>query len=244
MKRQALAIGLGILLLGGSAKADESITQTRVSVTVGVPNFGHAANDLREVSESFDARLENLNMDSASGTGSATFKVKPGQVAQVMSSLEKVGQLQNQSQSSSDYTASVAQYERKIKAFRAMAQIDAASLFSKLPAEQRAEVITEFQSFVNNSLQSNESSATSYRDMGKVVEISISLTTKPLATPPANDPPVANPVATPTTPEAPAAPPFDSRPLYLLCLLNFLGMWAIYRRIDRPEPLAPSPHTH
>ena len=244
MRRQVLAFGLGLFLLTGQASADELITQTRVSVTVGVPNFGHAANALREVSESFDSHLENLNLDSGSGTGNATLKVRPNQVGQLMSSLEKVGQLQNQSQSTSDYTSSVAQYERKIKTFRALAQVDAVSLFSKLPADQRSEVITEFQSFVNNSLQSNESSATSYRDMGKYVEISISLTTKPLVTPPANDPTTANPDAKPVTPETPAAPPFDSRPLYLMCLLNFLGMWAIYRRIDRPEPLAPSRHTH
>lgn len=245
MRRRMLALGLGLLMLGESAGADERIVQTRVNVTIGVPNFSLAGNELREVSESFDSRLENLNMDSASGSGSATLKVSPSQVSKVMESLEKLGQIQNQSQSTSDYTSSVEQYDRKAKAFRALAQLDTASLFAKLPADQRAEVITEFQSFVNNSLQSNQSSAISYRDMGKTVEISVSLTTKPLTPPPNANPVVTpNPDSKPPAPAAPASPPFDSRPLYLFCLLNFLGMWVIYRRVDRPETIAPSPHTH
>lgn len=244
MKRQLLALGMGLLLLGGAALADDRVVQTRVSVTVGVPNFNHAGNDLRDVSESFDARLENLNMDSASGTGSATLKVPPSQVAKVLESLEKIGQIQNQSQNTSDYTSSVQQYDRKVKAFQALAQVDAATLFAKLPPDQRAEVVTEFQSFVNNSLQSNQSSAASYRDMGKTVEISISLTTKPLTPPPNTNPSGIAAQDKPPAPVAPPAPPSDSRPLYLFCLLNFLGMWVIYRRVDRAEVQAPSPHTH
>ena len=245
MRRKTLALGLGLLVWAGApAWADEIIRQTRVSVTISVPSFAHAANDLREVSDSFDAKLENLNMDSASGSGSANFKVPAAQVSEVMAGLEKVGQIQNQSQSTSDYTSSVLQYERKAKAFRALAEVDARGLFAKLPAEQRAEVVTEFQNFVNNGLQSNESSAVSYRDMGKFVEISVSLTSKPLVqpevavtTPQPGDPQAGDP--------APIAPPAsDSRPLYLFCLLNFLGLWVIYRRIDRPEPLVPTPHTH
>jgi hypothetical protein len=230
------------MLLGGPAVADDGIRQTRVSVTIGVPNFSHAANDLRQVSESFDARLENLNMDSANGTGSASFKVPVAQLPKVMEALEKMGQIQNQNQSTSDYTSSVEQYERKTKAFRALSELDTRQLFAKLAPQQRAEVTTEFQSFVNNGLQSNENSAASYRDMGKNVEISVSLTTKPL---PQSAPPVdPNVDPQPTAPQPAVPASTDAKPLYLLCLLNFLGLWAIYRRVDRPDPLEQSRHTH
>jgi hypothetical protein len=242
MKHHALAIGLGILLLSAPLRADETIRQTRVSVTLGVPNFTHAANDLREVSQSFDASLENLNMDSASGSGNASFKVPAKMVPEVMAALEKIGQLQNQNQSTSDYTSSVQQYERKAKAFRALSQLDTGNMFAKLSPEQRTEVIAEFQNFVNHGLQSNESSAANYRSMGKFVEISVSLTSAPL---PANSPPaLPDPAPALSEDPAPAAPATDTRPIYLLCLLNFLGLWAIYRRVDQPDHQVPTPHTH
>jgi hypothetical protein len=31
---------------------------------------------------------------------------------------------------------------------------------------------------------------------------------------------------------------------YQFCLLNFLGTWVSCRRVDKSEPLVPTPHTH
>lgn len=214
--------------------------QTRVNITIRVPNFEYAAADLREVVSQFDGHIQNLNLDHKGTNGNANVKVKNDQVTALVKQLSELGKVQSQNQSTSDNTNSIRNYSRKAKAFKLLSSVDMRPAFAKLPAESRAEVQAEYENWVTNRHNSNQSSLIQYKETAGLAEINLQFVKDAEASEPSQaQAPQASQHDEAASQSAPAPPPpphRESPAVYILCLVNFLGLWLIYRRMDAAEP--------
>lgn len=227
---------VAILLSSATAWAqDGDYRQTRVNLTLKVPNFEYAAADLREVASQFGGHIQNMNLDHNSDSGNANVAVSEDQVGALVKQLSELGVVLSQNQSTNDNTNNIQAYARRAKAYKALSEIDFRAKFAKLPPDVRMEVQSEFESWLNSRLTSNESSLEQYKARAGQAEVYIQFTKEPN---PTGDPQTVSggaPDIAETPPPAPLPPPShrESPAVYVLCLVNFLGLWLIYRRVDR-----------
>ncbi len=229
---------VALLLSSASAWAQEGdYRQTRVNITLKVPNFEFAAADLREVVAQHKGQIKNMNLDHKSDNGNANVSVEEAQVGALVKQLSELGLVVSQNQSTSDNTNNVKTYARRAKAFRALAQIDMRPHFQKVPSDLRSEVQSEFESWLNSRLNSNESSLAQYKERAGQAEVHIQFTREPDPGATSDDQPAPPESALEPAQGLPAPPPpppsRESPAVYILCLVNFLGLWLIYRRVDR-----------
>lgn len=209
--------------------ARDKFEQQRVNLTLSVDSMAVAADQVREVADQFDAQVQNLNINPENGSGNVTLRLAPDNISSAVLRLTGLGRLQNQSQSSNNFASSVEQYESRIKAFRALSQIPVDKQFDKLPAGSREFVRSEYATWVNGQITNSISNLQSYEEQSKYAEIYINFNA-----------PQSKVAASTEGAQAPL--PQDSRPpcgsggaspqFLFLCLLNMLGLWLIYRKID------------
>lgn len=209
--------------------ARDKYEQQRVNLNLSVDSMAVAADKVREVAEQFDAQVQNLNINPESGSGNVTLRLAPDNISAAVLRLTGMGRLQNQSQSSNNFASSVEQYESRIQAFRALSQIPIDKQFDKLPAGSREFVRSEYASWVSGQISNSLSNLQSYEDQSKYAEIYINLSSPQSA---AAEPADSRPAPAPEDGRPPRGPGGASPQFLFLCLLNMLGLWLIYRKID------------
>lgn len=236
---------LALILTLTPSWAEETYKQIRVNITIRVPSFEFAAADLREVVSQFDGHIQNMNLDHKGTNGSANVKVTNAKVSELVKQLSELGKIENQNQSTNDNTNSIRNYSRKARAYKALSELDLRTSFAKLPNDIRGEVQADYENWVNNRRTSNENSVRQYKESSGQAEIHIQF--KKDSEPeshPAHDAQVDQPSPDQgkpaQAPQAPA-PSKESPAVYILCLVNFLGLWLIYRRVDANETTS-TPH--
>lgn len=226
-----LAFVFSLSLLAVPASARGSYDQERVNLTMKVDSMSVAADKVREIAEQYDAQVQNLNINTDGGSGNVTLRVSPGNVSPLVLKLTGLGHLQSQSQSSNNYSSSIDQYQARIKAFRALQAIPVDKQFEKLPAGSRELVAGDYAGWISGQITSAESSLRSYEEQSSYAEISLNFTSTTL---PDGGSHVVSAQQSPTE-GSEGQPPSGSgtSPQFLiLCLLNMLGLWVIYRKID------------
>lgn len=232
MRSSKFFVSLFLLsLLANPAWARDLYTQERVNLTLAVDSMSVAADKVREISEQNDAQLQNLNISTDGGNGNVTLRVAPANVSSVVLKLTGLGRLQSQSQSSSSYASSVEQYRARIKAFRALQNVSVDKQFAQLPEGSRELVAGEYASWVSGQITSSESSLRSYEEQGRYAEISITFSR--ISDSGAQIPATSEQqVSTEESVHQSSGERSTSPQFLFLCLLNMLGLWVIYRKID------------
>lgn len=234
MKRfQPLILACTLLLFALPVTAQNNYKQKRVNITIQVTSFNQAAADLREVISQFDASVQNLNLNRGSTSGNANLHVPPAQMAKLVQEISNIGEVQNQSQNTNDFASSFKQYDERLKIYRAMRKLNLAKNFNQLPEDTRAFAQSEYSNWLKNQINSTESSLQSYRDQANYSEVSVNFT---LPNPEAVSESQPTDSETATDKPAPAPQPKSgpSPEFFVLCFINMLGLWLIYRRVDGP----------
>jgi Domain of unknown function (DUF4349) len=241
MKRvQPLMLALALFLLISPSWAEGQYKQERVNITIRVTSFGQTADDLREVVAQHNTIIQNLNLDRNSTSGNANLRVPPEQLAALVQNLASLGDVENQSQSTNDFSSSYQQYSQRMKTYQALQSLNLGKTLDNLPAGQREMAQLEFKNWLNSQLSSAESSLKSYQEQAQYAEVY--LTVNKL------DPTQPNPEVVPvdqqdpalSQPEQPAASPKSNSPapeFFILCLINMVGLWLIYRKVDNRSPV-------
>lgn len=217
----------------GVAPAQESYRQQRANLTIRVDSFAQAADDLREITSQFDASIQNLNLNRDNQSGNANIRVAPGQMADVVRELSNMGLVENQSQSENDFTNSYRQYQGRLEVFRNLRGLDMKPTFSKLPSDVRGQAESEYQNWLKGQVESAESSLRSYKEQAAYAEVYVNFTRDPEAVEqPQQIAPDKLQSEEPASPPAPPARGGTSPEFFVLCLINILGLWLIYRRVD------------
>lgn len=238
---QPLILACTLFLLTLPSIAQNNYKQERVNITIQVTSFSQAAADLREVISQFDASVQNLNLNRGNTSGNANLRVPPAQMAKLVEEISNIGEVENQSQSTNDFTSSYKQYDERLRTYQAMRKMNLAKNFNQLPEETRTFAHSEYNNWLKNQINSAESSLKSYKDQAKHSEVYVNFT---LLTPEAaaaaqqakqqsDDDPAANkPAPTPVPKKSGPSPEF-----FILCFVNMLGLWLIYRKVDgRTQP--------
>jgi uncharacterized protein YukE len=231
-----LVLLTALLYCTGIALAQESYKQSRANLTIRVASFSQAADDLREVTSQFDASIQNLNLHRDNDSGNANIRVAPDQLAEVVRELSNMGLLENQSQSVNDFSSNFQQYQRRMKVFRLLQEADMRPAFAKLPSELRGEAEAEYQNWIKGQVTSAESSLRSYKEQTAYAEIYVNFT-KDSATQAQVVEVTQSDVDQVENAPREVAPPASgnntpSPEFFVLCLINILGLWAIYRKVD------------
>lgn len=248
MKR-ALIAGMMVLSVWGPAlaKPDElkEVRQMNASMTLVVSNPEELSGRLTGLMQRHNGVVQSFSLDSSSTSASANLQCPPGELNALMSEIPKLGRIENQSMSASDYTSSYREAANRVRVYEALSTIPFERAFqsSNLTPQEQAMARTEMQQLIRERIQSYQSSMQSYRDYNNRAQISIqfrivspeAMKVKP------------TPTATGETP-APAAPPQPAPvnqgtllPLYLLGFVNLTFLWLLARR-STATPVPPGTH--
>lgn len=246
MKR-ALIAGLLVLSVWGPAMGrpdtPREVRQSNFSATLAVTDSQELAGRLSGLVQRHHGTIQSFNLDANNTNASASLQCPPQELDGLMADLVKLGKVENQSMSSSDYTQSYRDAAKRARIYEALSTVplDRTLQSSSLSAEDQALAQAELQQMVRERIQSYQSSMQSYLDYNQRAQISLQFR---LVGPDASRP-TPNPEATPSDSPAPAqqpSTPFNQGvllPLYLLGFVNLTFLWLMARR----NAAAPPPGT-
>lgn len=237
MKRAVLA-GMLLMSVWGPALAKpdgpREVRQTSFNATLVVSNAEELSGRVSGLMERHHGTVQSFSVDSSSTSANANLQCPPSELNAIMQELPKLGKIENQSMSSSDYTSSYRDAANRVRIYEALSTVslDRTLASANLTPAEQAMARTELQQLIRERIQSYQSSMTSYQDYNNRSQISIQFRIvspdQVAATP--------TPGATPATPvpPAPAAPaPMNQGtllPLYLLGFVNLTFLWLLARR--------------
>jgi hypothetical protein len=224
----------------------KEVRQTNFNATLICNSPEELSARLGEVAQKHKAVVNNFNLDSSSSQASANLQCPPSELNGLIADLTRLGRVENQSRSSSDYTSSYRDAANRVQLYEAVAQVPLDTILrqANLSPTDQALVRAELQQMMRERIQSYQSSMQSYLDYNNKAQLSIQFRFSPAE--------AARPVATPTpgtTPEAstpaptPAAPVNQGTllPLYLLGFVNLTFLWLLARRGPSAPAVTPAP---
>lgn len=153
------------------------LLQKNYNVTIATDDFSKASRRLAEIVNQYDGNAMNqsINFNRNDNSGSASLQIPANKAPSFMNELGKLGTIENQNISTSDYTATFREMAAKVRLYEAMSQmnLDSLSAASNLSPEEKRLFREEFLTMVNNQLRSYRSSMESYRNYGENAQISI-----------------------------------------------------------------------
>jgi hypothetical protein len=160
----------------GQEGRPKRVLQTYLNATLVVTDMRKSAAKLQEIVRQYNGTIQNMSADSNNMSGSATVQIPPDKATAFMGELSALGEIQNQSLSTSDYTNQCEDYARKLKVYKALAQIPPEKIFAtiNLPESDKTMIHTEFQTMVRSQIESCRSSLTSYERYGDFAQVSLS----------------------------------------------------------------------
>ena len=237
MKKIVFLSLLSFFGLCAFAGAEQShYKQTRVNVKIRVLSFGDASADLRELISEFDGQIQNLNLDHNNSNGSSSLRISHNEVPAFLEKLALLGSIESQSQHTNDNSNSARSARLKIKAFKALSGANTKAMFAGMDAETKAVVLADYENWVRGRLSGSINNLKNYDEMAGRAQIDINFVKDENPTPAgtAPSPDVGKAVDTQAHLDCQAPVQGQSPLIYILCLMNFLGLWVIYRRVEAP----------
>jgi hypothetical protein len=160
----------------GQGKKPMRVFQTHVNATIITSDMKGTVQKLQGIVRQYNGMIQHLSSDSNNTTGSATIQIPPDKAASFLTELSAMGEVQNQSMSTSDYTNSCEEYTRKLKAYQVLAQVPTEKVFASIaiPENEKALVQNEFQAMIRSQIESCRSSLQSYERYGDFAQVSLS----------------------------------------------------------------------
>jgi len=160
----------------GQEKKTKRVVQTYVNATIITSDMKQSVRKLQEVVRQYNGMIQNMSSDSNTTTGSATIQVPPDRAASFLAELSALGEVQNQSMSTSDYTNSCEEYTRKLKVYQMLSRVPPEKLFASIsiPENEKALIQNEFQAMIRSQIESCRSSLQSYERYGDFAQVSLS----------------------------------------------------------------------
>jgi hypothetical protein len=249
MKR-ALIAGMMVLSVWGPAlaKPDElkQVRQMNANVSLVVTNPEELSGRLTGLVQRHNGVVQSFSLDASSTSASASLQCPPSELNELMTEIPKLGRIENQNMSSSDYTSSYRDAANKVRVYEALSLVplDRSLSASNLSPEDQAMARSEIQQLIRERISSYQSSMQSYRDYNDRAQISIQfriVSPEQLAARPVTPTTTETPgTAAPATPAPAPVNQGTLLPLYLLGFVNLTFLWLMARR-SPATPAAPAP---
>lgn len=249
MKRALIAGMLALSVWGPAlAKPDgpQEVRQTNFNATLVVKDASELSGRLNGLMQRHHGTVQSFNSDASNTSASASLQVPPSELNAVLEELPKLGRIENQSMSSSDYTQSYRDAANRLRVYEALSAVpmDRIVADADLSPQDKAMARAEMQQMVRERVQSYQSSMQSYLDYNKRAQLSLQFRIVDPATLAATPAPTEGQPA-PATPPANSPAPMNQGtllPLYLLGFVNLTFLWLLARRSPQASPAPPGTH--
>lgn len=248
MKRALIAGMLALSVWGPAlAKPDvpREVRQTNFNATLVVSDASELSGRLNGLMQRHRGTVQSFNSDASNTSASASLQVPPAELDEVLAELPKLGRIENQSLSSSDYTQSYRDAANRLRVYEALANVPIERIVagSGLSPQDQSLARAELQQMIRERASSYQSSMQSYLDYNNRAQISLQFRfADPGATPAVE--PTPGPVSAPPPPPAGPVNQGTLLPLYLLGFVNLTFLWLLARRSPTPATPAAPPGTH
>jgi len=149
--------------------AGRQMVQVSINATVLIDDFSETTRKLNDICAQFKGKVQSLNFDSNNTSGSVQILVPPAKAPLFMAEIQCLGEVQNQSLSTSDYGRSYRDAKQKLRCYEHLSQIPPERLGSAvgLAGEDKAAFLEEFYSSVRNQITNARSNMENYEKNGE-----------------------------------------------------------------------------